>query len=145
LKRIEIGFIALSVLTIIAILMSIVFFVVPNGLNAILHLFIIFTLICSFVSLGIIVTFLNRKNNKKVFLIINILTSLLSIFGLAQILYNLPAGFSYPISIINGQYVDGTNQVISGFMSIVISVLFLTMFYTIYNALDITPKRERNN
>jgi len=145
LRRIEVGFIAFSVLTSIAILMSIVFFVTPNGLNAILHVFIIFALICSSVSLGIIVFFLNRKNKKKVFLIINILTSLLSIFGFAQILYNLPAGFSYPISIINDQYVDGTNQVISGIMSIGISVLFLTVFYTIYNALDITPKREHND
>jgi len=134
LKKREIRFIVFSIMTLIVVLTSIVFFVSPNGLNAVLHLFIALTLLCMVVSLSIIVNHFNRKKQKKVFLIINSVASLFSIFGLAQILYNLPLGYSYPILVINGQYVDGTYRVISGLMSIVISVLFLTIFYTVYKA-----------
>jgi hypothetical protein len=76
-----------------------------------------------------------QKYPTKLFLMVNVSGASFAIFGLILILYNLPFGFNLPIRVINGQYVDGTNQVISGIMSIVISVLTLFVFYTIYRAI----------
>ena len=76
-----------------------------------------------------------QKYPNRLFLMVNMSCALFAIFGLILILYNLPFGFNLPIDIINGQYIDGTSQVISGIMSIVISTLSLFIFYTIYRAI----------
>lgn len=67
---------------------------------------------------------------------VNVSCALFAIFGLILILYNLPFGFNLPIHDINGQYIDGTGQVISGMMSIVISALTTFVFYTIHRAIN---------
>lgn len=135
LKKAEFGIIALSLVFVLLNILGIIFFVSPNGLNSIIHVSIAFTLIMVIISFIIIIKVLNRKYANRLFLIVNILCSIIAITGLTLILYNLPYGFYLPVTSINGQYVDGTNQIISGIMSIVISFFCLYVFYVIHRAI----------
>lgn len=134
-KRFEYLFIIFTVFIVISLLFSIIFFVSPNGLSLLLHIFILLSLLCVSISSRIIIKHMYQKYPNRLFLMVNISCALFAIFGLILILYNLPFGFNLPIDIINGQYIDGTSQVISGIMSIVISALSLFIFYTIHRAI----------
>lgn len=131
-KHRKVWFISLSTLMLMVVLLIYIAFLPTNGLNIVLHSVNIVTLICLSVSLGIIVLSSYRKNTQKFLLVVNCLAALLSIIGIALILYNLPSGFNYPVDRINGVYMDGTRHIISGIMSIIISVLLLTVFHVTY-------------
>ena len=135
LKKAEFGIIVFSFFVLLLNIIGIIIFISPNGLNSITHVTIAFTLIMVIISLIIIIKALNQKYANRLFLIVNISCSLIAITGLTLILYNLPYGFYLPVTSINGQYIDRTNQVISGIMSIVISFFCLYVFYVIHRAI----------
>ena len=134
-KKVKLRFMAFAFIFLLLNILGIILFVSPNGLNFITHVTIALSLIATIISIIIIIDNLNRKYSNRLFLIVNILASLIVLIGLALILYNLPYGFYLPTRIINGEYVDGTNAIISGIMSIVISILCLYIFYVFHRAI----------
>ena len=144
LKKEKLIFIAFTLVFLLLNILGIILFVSPKGLNLLTHLTNGFSLFLTITSLLIIVDYSKRKYAKRSFLIVNILTSLISIVGLAMILYNLPFGFYLPTVSINGHDVDGTNQTIGGIALIVTSILFLYTFYVLYRAIH-SPVDTKGN